>query len=93
VGVLVSLLRRLRELRVKSNNTYWRRVRARLIEERGGRCERCGSTWALEFAHVKPTGLSGRGRGYTQRVIDVRDHPDAYKLLCSVCHALSETDF
>ncbi len=73
-------------------NAYWYRVRARQVAERGGACEglpgepRCGSTDELEFAHVAPTELNGRGRGYNQRVQDVRDHPEAYRLLCKACH-------
>jgi hypothetical protein len=77
---------------VNGPNAYWRRVRAQLVAERGGACEGlpgqplCGSTEELEFAHTAPTGLNGRGRGYTQRVIDVRNHPECYRLLCDVCH-------
>lgn len=58
----------------------------------GGACEglegepRCGSTEELEFAHVKPTKLNGRGRGFNHRVKDVRSHPEAYRLLCKACH-------
>ena len=78
---------------MKRNNVYWRRLRARLIEERGGVCEECGRADRLEFAHVQPTDLSGWGRGYARRVKDVRDRPEAYKLLCSVCHALLDAEF
>jgi hypothetical protein len=77
---------------MNASNRFWRRMRARLIAERGGACEglpgqsRCGSTDELEFAHVAPTGLNGRGRGYNDRTQDVRRHPEAYRLLCSSCH-------
>ncbi len=73
-------------------HAYWQRVRSKLIAGRGGSCEglpgeaRCESTEELEFAHVAPTELNGRGRGYPQRVKDVRDHPAAYRLLCKACH-------
>lgn len=65
----------------------------------GGRCERCGANdsgvayWngprrPLEFAHVKPTGLCGQGRGLKNRFLDVLRNPDCYRLLCSRCHRL-----
>lgn len=40
----------------------------------------------LEFAHVRPTGVSGMGRGLRQRVLDIRRFPSAYLLLCKLCH-------
>lgn len=62
----------------------------RVMEEnranRGNRCEECGFTEELEFHHVKPTGLSGRSRGYNQRAYDIRNHPDCYVLVCRLCH-------
>jgi len=60
----------------------------RLRESFGGRCAQCGSDSALEFAHLRPTGLKGRGRGLPQRVHDITKNPDAYKLLCHTHHAL-----
>jgi hypothetical protein len=61
-------------------------LRAQLLAARGGKCEDCGHTFKLQFAHLKPTGLSGRGRGKWQRMRDVKKHPDAYRLLCWKCH-------
>jgi hypothetical protein len=74
----------------------------KLREERGNKCEckrtechgeqmPCGKglMFKLEFAHVKPTGLTGlngRGRGQTQRYYDIKNNPDAYELLCNSCH-------
>jgi hypothetical protein len=63
----------------------------------GGRCRKCGAkrsrlkrgrlkTGPLEFAHVKPTGLCGRGRGLKNRFVDVLRNPDCYELLCHGCH-------
>lgn len=63
----------------------------------GGRCKKCGAkrsrlrrgrlkTGPLEFAHVKPTGLCGRGRGLKTRFVDVLHYPDCYELLCHGCH-------
>lgn len=65
---------------------YRRRLRGRLVSERGGACEDCGSQDELEFAHVKPTSVNGKGRGSFLRYADVRRHPDCYRLLCNVCH-------
>lgn len=61
----------------------------------GGRCQRCntkrsrlarGRTAPLQFAHIKPTGLSGRGRGLRHRYFDIVRNPDCYALLCNRCH-------
>lgn len=40
----------------------------------------------LELAHVRPTGLHGRGRGMTERLRDVLHNPDAYRLVCRPHH-------
>lgn len=40
----------------------------------------------LEFAHIKPTGLCGRGRGLRNRYFDILRNPDCYQLMCSACH-------
>jgi hypothetical protein len=53
---------------------------------RGGRCELCGSNERLEWAHVKPTGLCGPGRGLQDRVRDIKKNPECYRLLCHECH-------
>lgn len=63
----------------------------------GGRCKRCdardsgqaywnGPRKPLEFAHVKPTGLCGQGRGLRTRFRDILRNPDCYELLCAKCH-------
>lgn len=56
------------------------------IKKFGGKCELCGSTYRLNFAHLMPTKLSGRGRGSQERAMDVRDHPENYALLCEKHH-------
>jgi formate-dependent nitrite reductase cytochrome c552 subunit len=68
------------------NHGWHRTKRAELIEARGGACEECGSANQLEFAHTKPTGLVGMGRGFNERVLDVLQHPKSYRLLCRNCH-------
>ena len=63
----------------------------------GAKCEKCGITedklrqqdqlyWMLEFAHTKPTKLSGMGRGKRHRYYDILNHPDSYMLLCHNHH-------
>ena len=57
-----------------------------LREEFGGSCQNCGSKQNLEFAHIKPTELSGWGRGRKERYYDIKNNKDSYKLLCKSCH-------
>ena len=72
----------------------------RLREAYGGKCAICGSSERLEFAHVRPTSLMGRGRGRKERYYDVSNNPECYMLLCHDCHrdhddeldALEESD-
>ena len=60
----------------------------------GGKCqwadlcpdETCEETIELQFAHIKPTELSGNGRGSYKRLQDIRNHPKCYKLLCDIHH-------
>lgn len=49
-------------------------------------CFGCGDLNDLEFAHVRPTQLSGMSRGQYRRWLDVVRHPDRYILLCAECH-------
>ncbi len=68
----------------------WRQVDAAAMDALrrrfGGRCVKCGARnsgrrWArgkvrpLEFAHVKPTGLCGQGRGLRNRYFDILKKP------------------
>lgn len=47
----------------------------------------------LEFAHVKPTKLSGQGRGFYARYRDVLKNPDCYRLMCCDCHKRFDRGF
>jgi hypothetical protein len=66
----------------------------RLRQLHGGSCQHvgskglCGSKHKLEFAHLQPTGLQGRGRGSRARYLDIKRHPLAYALLCRQHHLL-----
>ena len=58
-----------------------------LRKQYGNMCNKCGANHcALEFAHVNPTGLNGRGRGNTRRLANILRYPASYTLLCSECH-------
>lgn len=62
------------------------KLRGQLREERNNQCEDCSSTDRLEFHHIIPTGLRGRGRGSQNRLYDIQKHPLNYRLLCHTCH-------
>jgi hypothetical protein len=63
-----------------------------LRQERGYQCEvehnghRCYAKGELEFAHIKPSGLSGRSRGQSRRYYDIKKNPECYKLMCKYHH-------
>lgn len=80
--------------RVLQRRSRWRR-RADLVDAWGGYCGAgappgvgCGANGRtpLEFAHLRPTGLDGRSRGWERRHADVKAHPFDYCLLCRDCH-------
>lgn len=74
-----------------ARSTLWKRKeRRRLKRMFGNRCYFCGDRHRLEFAHVRPTALSGMGRGSTQRIKDVRDNTDKYLLTCRLHNSLAE---
>lgn len=74
---------------------YWRRWRRfwrrRLIKQFGGKCQNCGGTRNLMFAHRHgapynfPKGRAN-GRGSVRRLTDVKREPHLYLLLCGSCH-------
>ena len=72
-----------------------RRVKAILVEEAGGRCQRCGFAGhptALHFHHVDPSQkqFSVSGAGITRSIARARAEAKKCILLCSNCHALVE---
>lgn len=58
---------------------------------RGNKCLQCGKTNDLQFAHVRPTGVKGSGRGLDKRMRDIRHHPNDYILLCKSCHLILDS--
>lgn len=71
-------------------NEYVKRRWALLIEEYGGRCQDCAKAYDLEFAHLGPTGLCGRGRGKSRRLFDILQNRDLYRLVCFECHDIRD---
>lgn len=75
-----------------SNRRYRYRLRARARELLGWPyCAGCGASAEgflgdCQFAHVQPTELRGRSRGWERRYLDVLRHPASYRLLCTRCH-------
>ena len=67
-------------------NKWVKEAFEKLRQECGGSCQKCGSNQKLEFAHIKPTDLSGRGRGRKERYYDIKNNKDHYRLLCMSCH-------
>ena len=50
-------------------------------------CGECGSTDRLEFAHRHGLEtLRGSSRGFSEVILDIRNHPLNYRLLCRDCH-------
>lgn len=74
---------------------WYRRLHYLTVLLFGGKCSWCGVSWEkenLEFCHIhkKQTPLSdkGSGRGSYNRIKDVLENPEAYRLGCNACHAV-----
>lgn len=57
------------------------------------KCWFCGKTeqelyGKLQFFHIEPTKLNGKGRGFYNRMRDIINNPCKYGLACSECHGL-----
>ena len=70
--------------RAKARKRRWNALK----ESRGSVCEKkdCTNKMFLQFAHITPTKLSGRGRGSELRYYDIKNNPDQYLLLCITHH-------
>lgn len=55
-------------------------------ETKADHCRICHQDKPTEFAHVFPTGVSGRSRGSLERYRDVIANPESYLLACQGCH-------
>lgn len=61
------------------------RKREMLVFLYGSKCQypNCEETQNLEFAHITPTELNGRGRGQKERIRDIIKNPLSYVLSCN----------
>ena len=73
-------------------NLYIKTVKTELLNEFGNKCISCGADYDLEFAHIRPTKLSGKGRGRKERYFDIRKNKTSYILLCHFCHLEYDTN-
>ena len=71
-------------------NLLAKRHRQQLLDMFGNKCQEltCRAHTHLQFAHVLPTKLRGRGRGRKERLTDIRKHPESYTLFCDKHHKL-----
>jgi len=64
-------------------------IRFQMNKIKKGDCMICGKySEILEFAHIKPTGLKGIGRGRNKRYYDFIHNRDSYILTCKRCNNL-----
>jgi len=73
---------------VHKKTIHARKLRKTLIKAFYGKCWFCGSIEHLEFFHIIPTELNGRGRGFLKRMYDIAKNPTCYGLACKDCHYL-----
>lgn len=71
-------------------NKWIKKAFRELRKEYGNRCYFCGKEFSLQFAHIKPTKLSGRGRGRKERYYDIKNNLESYLLTCSEHNYLAE---
>jgi predicted restriction endonuclease len=71
-------------------NEFIRRKINELKELNGNKCKKkgCNEQYELQFAHIKPTELNGRGRGRKERYYDVIRNPTSYLLMCKDHHEM-----
>lgn len=57
-------------------------------KKHGDKCviPNCRNRENLEFAHIRPTKLSGMSRGSRKRFYDVKNNPNSYRLMCKRHH-------
>ena len=69
-------------------NRWIKKAFAELRESFGNVCQNCGGSENLEFAHIRPNGFSGSGRGRKERYYNIKNNREDYRLLCKECHLL-----
>lgn len=70
---------------------YYRALREKLLKEGGSKCQMClklnlQSTGKLEFHHLKYAKDSVRDGHALARLLEVRDHPKRFALVCKKHH-------
>lgn len=69
---------------------YRRKIKAKAIEYKGGKCEKCGykkSHWSMGFHHLDPSQKDFEiSRCHTKNWESVRIELDKCMLVCSNCH-------
>lgn len=63
-------------------------AREKLIEKRGGKCEKCGfgDSRALIIHH--PNGLTYNRKNYVQKLKEIKYHSENLEVICRNCHAI-----
>lgn len=84
MAVSIKRRRQWRDAQRRYRDKLKRQVDELIPPEPCYRCKVYGEP--TELAHVKPTGVRGRGRGFCRRMRDVLANPRAYVRLCKRCH-------
>ena len=75
---------------------YNERLKQKLLFIYGNKCNMCFGSRCfninLEFAHLKPTKLSGSSRGQRKRLYDIKNNQECYTLLGRNCHLEYDTN-
>lgn len=82
----------------RAKRNTWRRKNAKieryaLIQDLGGRCNRCGEddVRVLDFDHIDDDGSEHRRNNKTRNAQDlVKLHPHKFQILCKNCNWLKE---
>jgi hypothetical protein len=82
--------KRSEKILTNETNKWIAKAFIKLRKDYGDRCYFCSSTFQLEFAHVLPTKLNGRGRGRKERYYDIINNRDKYLLTCKNHNYLAE---
>jgi hypothetical protein len=82
----IQYMRMWRQANPNHERNYYINMFRLLREAYGNQCLDCGCGYSLEFAHIKETTISGKGRGMRIRFYDIINNPCSYILMCKKCH-------
>ena len=76
--------------RIKSLRYYniFRKERDNLIQKRGNKCERCGINDSRVLILHHPNGLTFNRRNISEKIKEIRNHPENLEIICYNCHAI-----